>query len=274
MTSPSASFSALIKTFRYNHTLILQMTKRDVIGRYRGSFMGLAWSLLNPLIMLTIYTVVFSEIFKARWGAGNQDESKTQFAMILFTGMIFLNFFNETLNRAPILITGNVNYVKKVVFPLEILPITAIGAAIFHSFVSFCILAAALLALSDHLYWTGIFIPLIFLPLIVLSLGLAWILASLGTFLRDIGQTITLATTMLMFVTPVFYPITAIPEKFRPIVMANPLTFIIEQARAVLIWGQLPDFEGLALYMAVAVAVAWAGFAWFQKTRRGFADVL
>lgn len=273
-TALPISFSALIRSFLHNRNLILQMTKREVIGRYKGSTMGLAWSLFNPLLMLAIYTFVFSEIFKFRWGDAGEQESKAQFALILFVGIIILGFFSEVLNRAPTLILANVNYVKKVVFPLEILPITAIGAALFHSLISFSILSIAILIFNGHLFWTSIFTPLIFLPLVILSLGLAWILASLGTFLRDIGQTISLVTTMLMFLTPVFYPITAVPERFRAFILANPVTFIIEQARAVLIWGQLPDFQGITIYAITAIIVAWVGFAWFQKTRKGFADVL
>jgi len=265
---------SLVRSLWQNRQIIVQMTKREVVGRYKGSAIGLAWSLLNPLFMLVVYTFVFSEIFKARWGGVGGDESKTQFAVVLFVGMIVLNLFSDVLNRAPGLILGNVNYVKKVVFPLEILPVVCLGTALFHSLVSLNVLMLALIIFNGVLHWTALFAPLVLLPLLILTLGLAWILASVGVFLRDVGQTIGIVVTVLMFLSPVFYPVTAVPEGFRPWIMANPLTFIIEQAREVLIWGHLPDGIGLGIYSLAATAVAWVGYVWFQKTRKGFSDVL
>lgn len=250
------------------------MTKREVIGRYKGSVMGLAWSFFNPVLMLIVYTFVFSEIFKSRWAGPGGDDSKTQFAVLLFVGMIVLSLFSEVINRAPVLILSNVNYVKKVVFPIEILPVIAMGAALFHSLISLGVLLVAVTFFNGYLNWTVVFIPFVFLPLVMLSMGLAWMLASLGVFLRDVGQTIGIITTILMFLSPVFYPIAAVPEAFRPFIMANPLTFIIEQSREVLIFGHTPDWLGLVIYTLTSIAVAWAGYAWFQKTRKGFADVL
>lgn len=236
--------------------------------------MGLAWSFFNPVFMLVVYTFVFSEIFKSRWGGMGGDDSKTQFAVLLFVGMIVLSLFSEVLNRAPGLILSNVNYVKKVVFPLELLPVVATGAALFHSLVSLAVLLLAFALFNGYLHWTVVFIPVVLLPLVILTLGLAWMLAALGVFLRDVGQTIGIITTVLMFLSPVFYPMSAVPQDFRPFIMANPLTFIIEQARDVLIWGHLPNWAGLGAYTLAAIAIAWAGYAWFQKTRKGFADVL
>jgi len=224
--------------------------------------------------MLTVYTFVFSEIFKSRWGGVGGDDSKTQFAVVLFVGMIVLSLFSEVVNRAPGLILSNVNYVKKVVFPLEILPIIATGAALFHSLISLGVLLLAFALFNGYLHWTAIFTPLVLFPLVILTLGLAWILAALGIFLRDVGQTIGIITTVLMFLSPVFYPVTAVPERFRAFIMTNPLTFIIEQAREVLIWGHLPDWVGLGIYTFAATVFAWIGFALFQKTRKGFTDVL
>ena len=272
-TQPT-SLIALARSLWRNRQLILQMTRREVAGRYKGSVLGLAWSFFNPVFMLVVYTFVFSEIFKSRWGGIGGDESKTQFAVILFVGMIVMGLFTEVLNRAPSLIISNVNYVKKVVFPIEILPVIAMGAALFHSLISFGVLLTAFALFNGYLHWTVIFTPLVLFPLVILTLGLGWMLASLGVFLRDVGQTIGLITTVLMFLTPIFYPVTAVPERFRPFIMANPLTFIIEQAREVLIWGHLPNWIGLGIYTLVATAFAWAGYAWFQKTRKGFADVL
>ena len=268
------SLVALAKSLWRNRQLIVQMTRREVVGRYKGSAMGLAWSFFNPVFMLVVYTFVFSEIFKSRWGGVGGDDSKTQFAVVLFVGMIVLSLFSEVLNRAPGLIISNVNYVKKVVFPIEILPVIAMGAALFHSVISLGVLLAAFALFNGYLHWTAIFTPLVLLPLVILTTGLAWMLASLGVFLRDVGQTIGIITTVLMFLSPVFYPVNAVPEWFRPFIMANPLTFIIEQAREVLIWGHLPNWLGLSIYTMLAGVLAWAGFAWFQKTRKGFADVL
>lgn len=273
MAQPTSLLS-LVRSLWCNRQLIVQMTKREVVGRYQGSVMGLAWSFFNPVFMLIVYTFVFSEIFKSRWGGIGGDDSKTQFAVVLFVGMIVLNLFSDVLNRAPGLILANVNYVKKVVFPIEILPVIAMGAALFHALISLCVLLVAFLLFNGYLHWTAIFAPLVLLPLVVITLGLAWLLASLGVFLRDVGQTITIITTVLMFLSPVFYPVTALPEKFRPFMMANPLTFIIEQAREVLIWGHFPNLIGLGIYTLAATVIVWAGYAWFQKTRKGFADVL
>ncbi len=268
------SVLALAKSLWRNRQLIVQMTKREIIVRYQGSVFGLAWSFLNPLFMLVIYTFVFSEIFKSRWGGVGGDDSKTQFAIVLFVGMIVLSLFSEVLNRAPGLILSNVNFVKKVVFPIEILPVIAMGAALFHTFISLGVLLLTFAIFNGYLYWTAIFITLVLLPLVILTIGLALILASLGVFARDVGQSIGIVTTVLMFLSPVFYPVTAVPESFRPFILANPLTFIIEQAREVLIWGHQPEWIGLSIYTLVAVFIAWVGYAWFQKTRKGFADVL
>jgi lipopolysaccharide transport system permease protein len=223
--------------------------------------------------MLRVSTIVSSVIFKSRGGVGG-DESKTPFAVVLFVGLIVHSLFAEVLNRAPSLILGNVNYVKKVVFPIEILPVIAMGAALFHSLISLCVLLAAFVLFNGYLQWTAIFTPIVILPMLILTLGLAWMLASLGVFLRDVGQTIGIITTVMLFLAPVFYPITALPEEMRPWLMANPLTFIIEQMREVLIWGHLPNWLGLGAYTLAATVIAWAGYAWFQKTRKGFADVL
>jgi lipopolysaccharide transport system permease protein len=257
-----------------NRQLISQMTRREVLGRYKGSAMGLAWSFVQPLFMLSIYTFVFSEVFRARWGGSGGPQSKTEFAMLLFVGLIVLNLFSEVINRSPTLVTGNVNFVKKVVFPIEILPVSAMGAALFHGCASVVVLLCAILIFNGGLAWTVVLFPLVLLPLVILTLGFAWILASLGVFLRDVGQTISLLTTVLMFLSPVFYPVEALPPRFRPFIMANPLTFIIEQARDVLVWGKMPCWLGLVAYLIVACVIASAGYAWFQKTRKGFADVL
>jgi lipopolysaccharide transport system permease protein len=272
--SHPASLAAMINSLWANRLLVVQMSKREVIGRYKGSALGLLWSFFNPVLMLVVYTFVFSEIFKSRWGGVGGDESKTQFAVILFVGMIVLNLFSEVLNRAPGLVLLNVNYVKKVVFPIEILPVITMCAALFHSLISLFVLAVAILMFNGFVHWTVVFLPFVLAPLIILTMGIAWMLTSLGVYLRDVSQTITILTTVLMFLSPVFYPVNAVPEVFRSVIMANPLTFIIEQAREVMVWGHIPDWYGLAIYTLVALILLWGGYAWFQKTRKGFADVL
>jgi lipopolysaccharide transport system permease protein len=264
---------ALIQSIAQHHRLILQMSWREIASRYKGSLLGLTWSFINPLLMLAVYTFVFSVVFKARWGIGT-DESRTQFAVVLFAGLIVHGLFAEVLNRAPAIILGNVNFVKKVVFPLEILPVVSLMTALFQAVISLCVLMVAFILFNGYLHWTIILTPLVLFPLVLLTIGFAWILASIGVFLRDIGQLITILTTILLFLAPVFYPITALPERFQMWLMINPLTFIIEQAREVIIWGNLPNWSGLGIYTAAASLVAWLGFIWFQKTRKGFADVL
>lgn len=270
----AVSPASLLRSLRHNRQLIFQLARREVSSRYKGSMLGIAWSLFTPIFMLAVYTFVFSEIFKSRWGGGGEAGGRAQFALVLFTGMIMLNLFNEVLNRAPGLIIANVNYVKKVIFPLEILPVVATLSALFNALISLAVLLAAFLACNLYLHWTIIFIFPVFLPLVILTLGLAWFLAALGVFLRDVGQTIVIVTTALMFLSPIFYPLSAVPARFQPYVLANPLTFMIAQARDVLIWGVMPDWLGLGAYMAGACVVACAGYAWFQYMRKGFADVL
>ncbi|MDD2302072.1 MAG: ABC transporter permease [Eubacteriales bacterium] len=263
----------LFRSLFRNRQLLWQMTQREVVGRYRGSVLGMLWSFFNPIFMLAIYTFVFSVVFQARWGHSHS-ESKTEFAVILFAGLIVFTLFAEVVNRAPGLILGNVSYVKKVVFPLEILPVIAAGSALFHTIISVMVLLAFHGLVRGVLPVTVLLLPVVLLPLLILILGLAWFLASLGVFLRDVGQTIGIFTTALLFLSPVFYPVSALPEGIRRYLFLNPLTFIIEQTREVLLWGNCPDWCGLAISLFINAGFAWAGLFWFQKTRRGFADVL
>ncbi|MGE8317159.1 MAG: ABC transporter permease [Comamonas sp.] len=262
----------MIDSLRTHRPLIAKMVRREVSGRYKGSVMGWLWSILIPLLMLVIYTFVFSVVFKARWGGA--EESKTQFAMVLFAGLIVYSFFSDVLNRAPQLILANVNYVKRVVFPLEILVAVATGTALFHAAASLAVLLAALLLFNGQLHASALLLPLVWAPLILMTLGMGWIFASLGVFARDLGQITGVITSMLMFVSPIFFPVKALPEPFQTVLRLNPLTFFIEQTREVLVWGHLPDWIGLACAYAACALLAWLGFAWFQKTRKGFADVL
>lgn len=268
----SISPLALLGSLKSHRSLIHSLIKREVIGRYQGSILGLLWSFFNPVLMLAIYTFVFSVVFKARWLGGS--DSKTEFALVLFAGLMLYNFFAECVTRAPALILSNVNYVKKVVFPLEVLPVVILGSAFFHLLISLLVWLVFYLVFFGIPQATfGLLFVLLF-PFMLMVLGLGWFLASLGVYLRDVAQVIGLITSALMFMSPIFYPVTALPEDFRWLLQINPLTFVIEQARMVMIWGLGMNWISLALYTLLASMIAWSGFAWFQKTRKGFADVL
>jgi lipopolysaccharide transport system permease protein len=264
---------AMFRSLWHNRQLIWQMARRDINSRYRGSLIGLAWSFINPILMLLVYTFVFSVVFKARWNVGG-DESRAEFAIILFAGMIVFNLFAEIVNRAPGLITSNANYVKKVVFPLEVLPWVALGSALFHGMISLFVLLLAQLIINLSLPWTSIFFPLALLPLIFASMGFAWFLSALGVFVRDVGQITGIFTTILMFMSAVFYPLSALPEKYQAWLRLNPLVLIITESRKSLILGELPDWISIVIALFVSLAIAFVGFWWFQKVRKGFADVI
>jgi lipopolysaccharide transport system permease protein len=267
------SLVAMFMSLWRNRQLIWQMTRREIASRYRGSLFGLAWSFLNPLLMLMVYTFVFSVIFKSRWNTG-ADESRIDFAIILFTGMIVFGLFAEIVNRAPTMIIFNVNYVKKVVFPLEILPWVSLGSVLFHSMVSLVVLLFLQLVVNFSLPWTTLFFPLVLTPLIFACLGLAWFLAALGVFVRDVGQITSVFTTVMMFLSAIFYPLSALPEKYQGLLQLNPLVLIIVESRNVLIFGRLPNWPLLGGLLLLSLGMAAAGFWWFQKVRQGFADVI
>ena len=272
MQNFSTTPKEMIVSLWRNRGLVKTLVQREVIGRYRGSLLGIFWSFFNPVFMLIIYTFVFSVVFKARWNAGS--DSKTEFALMLFAGLIVFNLFSECVNRAPSLILSNVNYVKKVVFPLEILPWVSLGSAFFHTLISLLVWLLAYFMFFGMPHVTILLLPFVMFPLFLLIMGLSWGLASLGVYFRDISQLITMLTTVLMFLSPIFYPIEAMPQKYQHILGLNPLALPIGQARGVLFWGKVPDFYLLLVYTLVSALIAWLGFVWFQKTRKGFSDVL
>lgn len=263
---------ALLKALLSNAGLLWELTKRDFTGRYKGSFFGLAWSLFNPLLMLAIYTFVFSVAFRARWG--QQDESQVNFAIVLFSGLIVHTFFAECLNRAPTLILINANYVKKVVFPLEILPLMTAGTAIGNFLVSLLVLMAFCLASGTTMHASGLLLPIIMLPLLLTTIGFSWVLASLGVYLRDFAQVIGMLTTVALFMAPIFYPISSLPVFFQNLLVLNPVTLPVIQLRNALLWGEPVDWLVWSISLVIGLAIFYLGFVWFQKTRKGFADVL
>ena len=262
----------MVASIYKNRNLIFNLIKREVMGRYRGSAMGLLWSFFNPVFMLTIYTFVFSVVFKARWVGGS--DSKVEFALVLFTGLLVFNLFSEVINQAPSLILNNANYVKKVIFPLEILPIVALGAAAFHMSVSLVVWLIFYFLFFSIPDWTALQLPLVLIPLMLMTLGLAWLLASLGVYLRDVGQIIGVVTMTLMFLSPIFYSIDSLPLEYQDIMHLNPLTYIVEETRNVMIWHKSVNWPLWVFWTVLSTLIAWLGFAWFQKTRKGFADVI
>ncbi|MDR2172717.1 MAG: ABC transporter permease [Burkholderiales bacterium] len=261
-----------VRSLWKNKSLIKALVGREIIGRYRGSMMGVLWSFFLPVLMLVVYTFVFSVIFKARWNTGS--DSKMEFALILFAGLLVFNFFSECVNRAPGLILANTSYVKKVVFPLEILPVVTLGAALFH-----CGVGLLAWLLFYGIFFgvpplTALLFPVVLLPLLFLTMGFSWLLASLGVFLRDVAQVVGVATTALLFLSPIFYPASALPESFQKMMLLNPLALVVEQTRDVLIFGKTLHWRMYFASLVGSIVVAWLGYLWFQKTRKGFADVL
>ncbi|WP_445621062.1 ABC transporter permease [Kushneria sp. Sum13] len=278
MTQSSAMRDAnplqLLRSLRKHWHLLLIMSWRDVVGRYRGSLMGMVWTFVTPLLLLLIYTFVFTVVFKTKWNVETGEQGKATFAIVLFVGMIIHGLMAEILTRSPGLMLGNANYVKKVVFPLEILPLTLFLSAFFHFAVSVGVLLLAMIVLGHPLHLTILLLPLTLLPMVPMLLGIAWGFASIGVYLRDIGHLTGLISTVLLFLSPIFFPVEALGEPYQQLMALNPLTVIIEQSREVVLWGRLPDVSALAIYSVVSCLLGWFGLLLFQKGRKGFADVI
>lgn len=268
-----ASPLAMINSIWSNRTLIKKLTEREISARYRGSFLGLTWSFFNPLLMLSIYTFVFSIVLKARWGK-NPHEDHIEFSLILFIGLIIHSLLSEVVLRAPTQILSNTNYVTKVVFPLEILSVVNVATALFNSLITFTVLLLAISFFSDVLTVKAILSLMTILPIIPLLLGLSWIFSSLGVYVRDISQFIGLAITALMFLAPIFYPLTALPNDFQKIILLNPITIPTIETRKILLFNSNPDWIAICVYWLISILLCWIGFWWFQKTRKGFSDVI
>lgn len=257
--------------------LILPLIRREITGRYRGSALGLFWSLLNPLFMLAVYTFVFGFVMKSRWSLPNAQSvqhSTGEFAVILFSGLIVFQFFAEVVSLAPNIVVGNVNYVKKIVFPIQILPVVSAGAALFHAAVSLIVLLFFVYFVFGGIPLTVVLAPVVFAPLVVMVVGFAWILAAIGVYFRDMSQIVQPLVTATLFLAPIFFQRTSLPARVQPYLSLNPLAIPVEAFRAVVIFGTQPDWMALGYYSLVAIVVALVGEQFFQKTRRGFADVL
>lgn len=249
--------------------LLGQLVKRDVLLRYRGAYFGVLWIFLNPLIMLGIFTFVFGLIFQARWPV---QEGGLPFALNLYCGLIAFNLFAETVSRSPGAVRGYPSYVKKIIFPVEILPVVPLGSALTHGLFNALLLAVAL-AWTGHLNASGLLFPLLLLPLVLAGLGLAWFLAAWGVFIKDMSQIVPVFVQMLLFLSPVFYPSQAVPEMLRPFYTHNPLGSVIEALRAA-IAGLPVDWAAWGSALAVSLAVFVLGHAFFHHSRDEFADAL
>lgn len=276
MIDHSVSLSSMVRSLTRNQTLIARMTSREVLARYRGSVIGLAWSFFNPVLLLLVYTFVFSVIFQARWGGSRFEDGGNNgiFAVMIFAGMIVHALFSECFIRSPILITSNANYVKRVIFPLEVLPWATMWTAVFHTLVSVLVLLIGMLFVTGTMPWTLVLFPLVLVPLMALTMGFSWFFSAAGVYFRDLAQVSGFLSTLLLFLSPVFYPLSAIPEDYRSMFYLNPLTYFIEVTRELLVYGEVPSLRVLTVVYLLCFGIAWLGFAWFQKTRRGFADVL
>lgn len=268
----SISLLKLARSARTHRHLLMNLAKRETIGKYKESLFGSLWSILNPLLMLVIFTFVFTNIFKSRWGVA-VDTGSISYSVILFAGLIVFNLFSECFGKAPNIIISNQNFVTKIIFPLEILPIVSILAALFQACISFAILLVYIAIESGGIPWTALLLPIGLIPFVVFLLGLMYLLSATGVFVRDIGQTIGIFTTGMMFISPIFFPASSFPEHWRFLAYYNPLTYPIELTRDLLIFGNSIDWMVWVIYLLCASVFCALGFAWFQKLRSGFADV-
>lgn len=263
-----APFAAIT---RYR-SLTWPLARREVAGRYRGASAGLLWSLFSPLLTLAIYGLAFGHVMKSRWPEAAGEG--TSFALILFAGILVHGFFAECLVRAPRLMLDNANYVKRVVFPLEILPWTTMLSALFHLAMNLLVLLAMMLAFGGTLTPGVLWLPLVLAPLLLLAVAIGWLFSSIGVYLRDIVQVVPVLATALFFLSSAIVPVDSLPARLRPLFEANPLTFYIDQTRRLVLWHQPVDWQGWAWQALIALVLFWLAYAWFQRTRRGFADVL
>ena len=255
-----------------NRALVYQLTRRNIQIRFRGTALGILWSLVTPILMLVMYTFVFGTILKVRWI--QQQGGNLEFATILFSGLIVHTYFSECLQHSVDLITSNRQYVKKVFFPLTSLAWVAVLTSLFQAAISTAVLVLYLMLAQNTLHWTLIVVPFLFFPLMLIALGASWIIAATAVYLRDISQMIGLITLALLFVSPVFYPVSSLPDALQPLLYLNPITWVIEQVRGAILWGVLPDLVEYIKYTVIAFLVAWLGVGWFQRLRPGFADVV
>lgn len=253
--------------------LFLQMLKREIDQRYRGTQFGFLWAFLFPILMLLVYTFVFGMVMRVKWGVEGQDN--IAFGLILFVGLLCHTFLAEVLTGSVSAITGSAQYVKKVVFPLEILTPLKVANGFIHMLLGVIILLAIFLITGNAIPWTIILAPVVLLPFLIFLTGASYFISVLGVYVPDLGQVIGVLMTMLLFLGPIVYPFSSVPERLQIFVLwLNPLTVIVEQLRAVVLFGQMPNWEHLAWYTLAASLILCLGIWFFNKTRDGFADVI
>lgn len=255
-----------------HRSLTWELSKREVLGRYRGASFGLAWSAISPFLMLCVYAFAFGTVMKSKWP--HEAGGDHPYAVILFVGLIIHGFFAECLTRAPTLVVGNANYVTRVVFPLDILPWPMMLSALFHALMNVVVLIVLMLALEHRLHPSLLLLPLVFVPLVFITMGVSWFLASVGVYFRDINQVMPVVATALLFLSSAIIPVSILPPPLQTLFRLNPLTFFIDEARVVVLMGGQLDWSMLGLATVAGLLVAWFGHAWFMATQRGFADVL
>ena len=253
--------------------LLWRLTERAVASRYKGSALGVGWSLLQPLVMLGVYTFVFSTIFKSRW-IGLEETGTLGYAVNLFAGLIVFNLFADCIGGSAGLVVSNKNYVTKVIFPLELLGATTLGSATFQAVTSALILVGFEIVAFQRIPITILFLPLVWLPLLLGCLALSWVVSALGVFLRDLEQLVPVLLSMTMFLSAVFYPISSLPSDVQPLMHLNPLAVVIEQTRRVAVAGMVPGLRYLLLGSVIGIIGCEVAYRGFQRARRGFADVL
>lgn len=251
--------------------LILSLARRELVARYKGSVLGIIWAVLNPVVMIAIFTFIFAGIFGARFGGSH---SPWDYALYLFCGLLPWTMFQETLQASATTIVTHANLVKRVVFPLEALPIAQALSALANQMFGTLVLLVAVVALRQELHASILWLPLLIVPQLLLTLGAAWLIAALGVFLRDIAQGISLFLMAWMYLTPIIYPESIVPERYRPLIKINPFSPLIRSYRLTLIEGAAPDWLGLAYFSAFALVSFLFGYWWFARTRKNFADVI
>lgn len=254
-------------------TLFRQFLRREILGRYRGSMLGIAWAFITPLLMLGVYTLVFVGVFKLRW-SGAEQAGGLAFALRLFAGLMVFNLFAEIMGRAANFFVEQPNLVKKVSFPLPLLPFIALGSAVFHFGLSLIILFLGTLLIDFQWSATILLIPLVMLPLIPLLLGFSLLLSSLGVYIRDTSPVVTLSVSLFLFLSPIFYSLESLKPTWRFWMNLNPLTPVIENLRGVLFTQTIPDWGAWSMWMLIGCAFAVFGAKVYLALRRGFADVL
>jgi lipopolysaccharide transport system permease protein len=252
--------------------LILRLTRSRIVERYRGSLLGGVWILLLPLLMLGVYAFVFSQVFHSHWAG--EGVGGIGFALRLFAGMLAFGVFAECANEAPNLMFANQVYIKQMLFPIEVLGWVSLLGALWRFAVGFSLLLVFQVATTGLPPLVSPALLLALFPLAFLTLGISWILSSLGVFLRDLSQIVGVLTQALMFLSPVFYPASRVPEALQPWFRANPFVTILESVRTPLFEGRPPDWQALAIVTAATFAFAWASYAWFQRAKSTFADVI